>query len=297
MQSRQTSSVSIYVIITFSLSILLSIFIGVTGGENTRYAGAKFISMFIPAIAVFILHRRGDSFVRESLQHFPLSWMPVALFIFPVIIHAVCIPVIAFQNNYHIPWQSWLTRDGDGLYHAPGDKGWGVLTNSGLIFHIVLNAIAGILMVSFLAFFEEIGWRAWLLPRLIERFNIRRGVLICSVIWALWHVPFILGGLHFIEQAPMWSVLLFYPLGHVGAGIILGWLWVKTESIWIVSIAHGSLNNWGQYLFKFMDDITARGETIALIAALNLSLFIVGMIVLGKIPTNRNVNPNPDVYS
>jgi len=281
---------------TFSLSILLSIFIGVTGGEHTPYQAAKFTSMFIPAIAVFILQLSGESFVKKGLQQFPLSWIPIALFVFPVVIHSICVPVIAFQNNSQIPWQSWLTPTGDGLYHAPAEKGWGVLSKSGLIFHVFLNAVAGILAVSMLAFFEEIGWRAWLLPRLIERFDMKKGVVICSVIWALWHVPFIIGGLHHIEHAPMWILLLFYPLGNIGAGIVLGWLWVRTESIWIVSIAHGSLNNWGQYLFKFMDDITSPGQTSALIAALNLSLFVLGMIFLGMIRWPRNDKGHLGVY-
>jgi len=297
MQNRQTSSIWIYLVITFSSSILLSIFIGATGGENTPYQAAKFISMFIPAIAVFILQLRGESFVKGGLQHFPLSWIPVALFIFPVVIHSICVPVIALQNNFHIPWQSWLTPAEDGLYHTPADKGWGELSKGGLISHIFLNAIAGILFVSVLAFFEEIGWRAWLLPRLIERFDIKKGVVICSVIWALWHVPFIIGGLHHIKHAPMWSLLLFYPLGNIGVGIVLGWLWVRTESIWIVSIAHGSLNNWGQYLFKFMNDSTTQADAIALIAALNLSLFVLGMIFLGMLRRSRNDKANSGVYN
>jgi membrane protease YdiL (CAAX protease family) len=37
-------------------------------------------------------------------------------------------------------------------------------------------------------------------------------------------------------------------------GLIIGWLWLRTESIWLVAIAHGALNNWGQYAFKYMKD-------------------------------------------
>jgi len=78
---------------------------------------------------------------------------------FPVIIHAVCLPVIASQNNFHLPWQSWLSPGNDGLFHTPSDGNWGILTQSGLVFHILVNAIAGLIAVSILAFFfEEIGW-------------------------------------------------------------------------------------------------------------------------------------------
>jgi membrane protease YdiL (CAAX protease family) len=33
----------------------------------------------------------------------------------------------------------------------------------------------------------------------------------------------------------------------MAAGLIIGWLWLRTESIWLAAIAHGAMNNWGQY--------------------------------------------------
>ena len=32
--------------------------------------------------------------------------------------------------------------------------------------------------------------------------------------------------------------------------VFLGWLYQRTSSIWAVTIAHGSANNWGQFAFK-----------------------------------------------
>jgi CAAX protease family protein len=60
----------------------------------------------------------------------------------------------------------------------------------GLIGHIALNALVVLAIVSFMAIFEEIGWRAWLLPRLKDRLGARRAVVVVAIIWALWHVPF-----------------------------------------------------------------------------------------------------------
>jgi hypothetical protein len=45
---------------------------------------------------------------------------------------------------------------------------------------------------------------------------------------------------------------LTVPVGIFAAGLVIDWLWLKTESIRIVSLAHGALNNWGQYAFKYM---------------------------------------------
>ena len=47
---------------------------------------------------------------------------------------------------------------------------------------------------------------------------------------------------------------LSIPLGIAATGLILGWLWLRTESIWLVAIAHGASNSWGQYAFRYMQD-------------------------------------------
>ncbi len=146
--------------------------------------------------------------------------------------------------------------------------------------HIALNAFAGLVIVSFMAFFEEIGWRAWLLPRLIDRIGRRRAVVATSIIWALWHVPFVLSGILHIDGVTPAKLALVLPLGNMAAGLILGWLWLRTESIWLAAIAHGALNNWGQYAFKYMKESGRPDLDIAVLSAGSLALFLVGCILL-----------------
>jgi uncharacterized protein len=274
----------IFLVITFGLSISLSILVGLTGGTQSSLQNIGILAMFFPALAIIAVKFIFKTPISYSgWRNFPLKWLPIALFIFPIVIHLGCLTIVLFQNDFVIPWQPWLIPAHDGLFHSPAERNWGVLTKSGLIGHIFLNALVGIIVVSVLAFFEEIGWRAWMLPRLVNHFNFRTGVLISSIVWAIWHVPFVLGGIHHINNAPLIAVLILNPLGIVGAGIILGWLWIRTKSIWIVSLAHGSLNNWGQYAFKYMETSSSSKETILLLSALNLTLFIVGLIVLFRL--------------
>jgi membrane protease YdiL (CAAX protease family) len=114
--------------------------------------------------------------------------------------------------------------------------------------------MAGLAIVSVLTFFEEIVWRGWLLPRLRDRLGPRSAVVVTAVIWALWHVPFQLSGVQHIDGISPARLASTLPVGIMIAGLILGWLWLRTESIWLVSIAHGALNNWGQYAFEYMKD-------------------------------------------
>lgn len=279
---KEKNNLLVFIAITFRLSILLSLFIGFTGGHESKFIWLQFTSMPIPAIAVFIMTNFFKAPVQEiEWNTLPIYWLIVALLLMPVTIHVVCLSLIYFLNGGTLPWQSWLTTEKQGLYISPGDLGWGTLTSGGLVFKIFINAIAGVVVVSAVAFLEEIGWRAWMLPRLIKQFNVKKGIFLGSLIWALWHVPFMLSGILYLKAVPTYLILLINPFGIFGAGLVISWLWVKTKSIWIVSIAHGALNNWGQYAFKYMQEseTNLQSQQIWLSVGVNSSLLILGLII------------------
>ena len=279
-----------FLIITYSLSILLSVIVGATGGSKSKLLNLAFAAFFIPAIAVLVMQFGFDEAIPDAgWDKFPVLWLPVALFLMPLAIHIIALPVTAHLNNRKLPWQAWLTPDQDGLYHAPPDRKWGTITKKELLRKTLISAIASMIIVSIFAFFEEIGWRAWMLPRLIEQFGVRQAVFLSAVIWALWHVPFIIGGIQHIKGIPTWVILILMPLGHIGAGSVLGWLWLQNGSIWIVTLAHGALNNWGQFAFKFMadspqpSDLSKLNQDAIIFAAVNFALLLIGIILLLQI--------------
>jgi membrane protease YdiL (CAAX protease family) len=269
-----------FVATTYSLSIVLSLIVGLTGGHESALAGLAYVSStFLPAVAVLIVAATLNEGPRVRWDAFPLRYLPVALFLIPGVLHAVTLPLLAALEG-QLSWQDWLTSQADGLYHTPLSRGWGVLTIEGLVARIVLNAMAGLAIVSVLTFFEEIGWRAWLLPRLRDRLGARSAVVVTAVIWALWHVPFQLSGVQHIDGTSPARLASTLPVGIMIAGLILGWLWVRTESIWLVSIAHGALNNWGQYAFKYMKDSGSVGKDALALSGGFLVLFAVAAVLL-----------------
>jgi membrane protease YdiL (CAAX protease family) len=169
----------------------------------------------------------------------------------PIVMHAVMLPVAAALWG-RLPWEEWLTPQGDGLYHTPVSRGWGALTASGLVRRITMNIVVGLIANSTLAFFEEVGWRAWMLPRLVVLIGTRRSIVVSSMIWAFWHTPLAFSGIHHLDGIPIVLTALTMPIVISGAGLVIGWLWVRTESIWMVALAHRALNNLGQFAFKFM---------------------------------------------
>ncbi|HEX3704517.1 MAG TPA: CPBP family intramembrane glutamic endopeptidase [Vicinamibacterales bacterium] len=243
------------------------------------------MSTFLPAAAVLIAIATVNERPRVRWEDFPLRYLPVALFLIPGVLHAVTLPLLVVLEG-PLPWQDWLTPQADGLYHTPLTRGWGILTVEGLVARVALNAAAGLAIVSVFTFFEEIGWRVWLLPRLRDRVGPRSAVVVTAVIWALWHVPFQLSGVQHIDGVSPGRLASTLPVAIIIAGLILGWLWLRTESIWLVSIAHGALNNWGQYAFRYMKDSGSVGKDTLALSGGFLALFAVATCLLWRgVPT------------
>ena len=270
-----------FVAITYTLSIALSLVVGLTGGRESGLIGLAFLSMFLPASAVLIVNSITNEGLRLRWDRFPLRYLPVALFLIPAELHAVMLPLMA-RFGAGLQWQDWLTPQPDGLYHTPASRGWGTLTTQGLVGHILVNALVGLALVSFLAFFEEIGWRAWLLPRLVDHMGARRAVVVTAVIWALWHVPFELSGVQHIDGISPTTLALALPLGTIIAGLVIGWLWLRTESIWLVTLAHGAFNAWGQYALKYVKDTGKPYTDLAVLGGGFFGLLVVGVFLLWR---------------
>ncbi|MFE7195653.1 CPBP family intramembrane glutamic endopeptidase [Microbacterium oxydans] len=97
----------------------------------------------------------------------------------------------------------------------------------------------GGLFNSLFAFGEELGWRGWLLPAL-RPLGTWPALILSGVLWGLWHSPIILLGYNF-GRTDITGVL-FMVGGCVAWGILLGWLRLRSGSVWPAVIAHGSLN-------------------------------------------------------
>ena len=289
-----TRTIALFVVVAYVLASALAVVFWSAGPAQGVTAALPFASMFLPTIAVLIVKGLKNEAAEIDWNRLPLRYVPLALFLVPVTIHVIVLSRLMLAGP--LPWQEWLTAGPDGLYHAPASRGWGDLTATGLAARIALNAIIGVIVVSGLALFEEIGWRGWLLPRLIARMGPRLAIVATSIAWAYWHVPFGLSGIQRIDGVSPIELALGLPVGIIAVGLVIGWLWVRTESIWIVALAHGAFNNWGQYAFKYMAEFTTpRPE--AVLSAGFVGLYVVGILLLAfAMPTSSPSRSLSDDY-
>ncbi|WP_051191622.1 CPBP family intramembrane glutamic endopeptidase [Microbacterium luticocti] len=92
---------------------------------------------------------------------------------------------------------------------------------------------------SVLAAGEELGWRGWLLPAL-RPLGTWPALVISGAIWGFWHTPIILLGYNFGRTDV--TGVLFMIGGCIAWGVLLGWLRLRSASVWPAVLAHGSLN-------------------------------------------------------
>ncbi|MFF1538494.1 CPBP family intramembrane glutamic endopeptidase [Microbacterium sp. NPDC058269] len=131
----------------------------------------------------------------------------------------------------------------------------------------------GGLLNSLFAFGEELGWRGWLLPAL-RPLGTWPALILSGVIWGLWHSPIILLGYNF-GRTDITGVL-FMVGGCVAWGILLGWLRLRSASVWPAVIAHGSLNAAAGMIVIF----AAAQPDLALAGPLGVAAWIVVALVV-----------------
>lgn len=194
--------------------------------------------MFMPAIASILtrwLQREGfrNMFLKP---HFRGNWGKYFLSIFVP-------PALIFGGAalYFFFFPSMFDAEFTVLASA------GVAQNQAITV-ILFQLLQGILLAPFINLIpclgEELGWRGYLLPKLLERFSPRTAVLITGVIWGVWHAPMIaLGhnyGLDYVGYP--WLGILLMTLFCVAFGAFAAWLSIKTQSAIPAALSHASLN-------------------------------------------------------
>lgn len=111
----------------------------------------------------------------------------------------------------------------------------------------IVQLIQGVLIAPIInapaTFGEEFGWRAYLQPKLMPLGG-RKAILLIGLIWGVWHWPVIFMGYEYGFSYPGWpwaGPLLFLWV-TVGLAILLGWVWLRSKSVWPAVIGHGAVN-------------------------------------------------------
>lgn len=128
--------------------------------------------------------------------------------------YAVALPFLIGSAAYGCAWLTGLVGS-----HTPALPQWAGL----LVAMLVVNV--------FLCFGEELGWRGYMVTRLVDA-GVPAPLLVSALIWGVWHVPLILWG-GFVEDSPSSTFSTLMLLGTTTSlGYVLARLRMDTGSVW-----------------------------------------------------------------
>lgn len=246
------------------------------------------ITKSIPLIAVYMLTPALSSILarillREGFRD--VSFRLDSTTIWKDIGFALLIPMIICAITYSIAWFSGIASFQlpvggvfEKFYHALGLQD--LPTPLNFVFMVVVAGIMGSLINLIPVMGEEVGWRGYMLTRLVHA-KVKYPILVSGLIWATWHVPIVIAGLYVAGTSVFLSVLGMY-LCIVPFSYITAHLRLTTGSVWPSVIIHAAWNSIIQGPFARASTSTGSHSEIwigesGLITA--LIIFIVAIIV------------------
>lgn len=113
---------------------------------------------------------------------------------------------------------------------------------------IILQIVQGVVLGPFINLIftmgEELGWRGYLLPRLVHDVGAGKAMLISGLIWGAWHAPMIALGHNYGIDYPLapWLGIVMMILFCVSLGCILSFVTLKAKSAWPAAMGHSMIN-------------------------------------------------------
>lgn len=238
-----------YILISFIAAWIIQIAASILAlrGNQMAFTYLMALCMLMPLIAVLLsgCPLKGMGWkpkLKGKMKYLFISWF------LPAVLTAIgaALFFIVFPKAFDL--------SGEALAAVTGEDAMDVLRSQGITFpmYLAISAISAIiyapLINMFFAIGEEAGWRGVMYPMLKDKFGTNKGRIIGGIIWGVWHWPCIaIAGYEYditMKENPGLCILgmLLFCVFTVCAGILLDYLYEKSQCIWIPSIAHGAIN-------------------------------------------------------
>ncbi len=224
--------------LTFAATIAIAVVLHTKGGglvSGGPLAAQLSLAavMFVPGLASLFVRK---FITREGWNGIGLRWGK-----FSDYRTAWVILLMLYVFVFGITWVAGFRPD-FSLASFTGQFGMPAPARPGFVVMVILLATCLVTPIinSIPAFGEELGWRGYLLPKLLP-LGERKALTIHGVIWGLWHVPLVLLA-GFGSYSNPWLGSVLFVLMATSLGIYIGRLRLQTGSTLLASFAHGMFN-------------------------------------------------------
>jgi len=237
---------------------------------SAAYQRVGLVYGFTPTLAALIVvftSERGrgvrDVLGRLFVFRIPLVWIVVAL----------VLPVLSQWLGVYL----WAEAFGEPL-RFPAFSQW-------LKSFLALALINGLFSIG-----EELGWRVFMLPRMLSRHGWLAAALLTGLLWSVWHFP--LQGVSYFALTDSLSqtalALLLVTFQGVALSVIITAIFLRTrQSLIPTLLLHGAVNANMGLVYRNASD---RAFTDIRLLAINASLFVLValLILLLSRPAHRD---------
>jgi membrane protease YdiL (CAAX protease family) len=253
----------VFLVLTIILSTLAYIPIiqaGTINGGQSKFASLLMLAPGLAAVITYLVFER-------SLR--PVGWKLDKI---QYLLLGLVIPIIYCLIGYGLVW---LT--GRGKYNGQFPPNFLIVLVT-LLFNGTLSALL-----------EEIAWRGFLVPKMMELTSFTKTALITGLIWAAWHYPLIIYSNVRLGNTPLPYSLVCFTIFAMGISFATAWLRMKSGSVWTAALLHGSHNAFMLHVFNILTTDTGGtwlllGEYGAVTAAMGLLLVILFWSLRNRLP-------------
>jgi membrane protease YdiL (CAAX protease family) len=223
----------IYAAVLIVLSVVFETTLFVRGRPIAEQMWLVFLLMWSPAVASIVARLAlREGFADVSFRwNWSVGWRSLLL--------AWSLPILIGALAYGGAWAVGLAR-----FEVPAeirarypDAPGAVLFLSNLGVNLTLGVLIGALSAAG----EEIGWRGFMLTRLIEA-SVPRPVLVSGLVWGLWHLPLIVSGQYAAGPHPLLSAPIFL-IAITSASYVYARIRLHSGSVWPPVVAHAAWNS------------------------------------------------------
>ncbi|PWJ71041.1 hypothetical protein B0O40_0901 [Ruminococcaceae bacterium R-25] len=277
----------IYLGLSFGMAWLIFFIFIFTGhtwtGSSPEMLSLVSLGMLAPAVAHVITRKITNEGYRLTGENSMMLGIDLKGRKWVFFLLAVILPVVYATLGDTVIWLM-----------CPEAFGEAEVSSFVVIIYPLLVIVQGVVL-SFAALGEELGWRGYMMPKLIELMGMPKAIIFGGIIWGLWHAPLTCVGHNFGMDYPGFPYvgIVLMCLFCTALGTVLMYVTIKTNSIWPAAFMHAVNNSTPSVLLLFMKqdvDIPLRIHILSNIPLTILAIFCFWLMIKRKSITKENMH-------
>ena len=164
---------------------------------------------------------------------------------------------------------------------------WAQLTDTVLIFPTVTSFLSSWLQIALFSaayyIVEELGWRGFMLPRILSMHTWTKASLLAGIIWSIWHYPLWIisswtttGSFQHVAL-----IVIASSIFATGLSVMLTWIFKNTRgSVLLAMLLHGSSQANLTKMHEAAGDSSLLGSNFIIVMAVSVSIIVVLLLMV-----------------